>query len=354
MTAPYATREPPVDVPYRGAPFGAAFVRFWKKGFTFTGRASRSEYWMAYLATILPVMVLYLLATFVTTAPGFIILIAVLYGLATLIPGLAVVWRRLHDTNQSGAMYFLGLIPFVGGIILLVLLAQDSNPAGIRFDVQSGHSGLSPVAAPYGYNTATVSSAPLAPPSPEQAPTQAFAAGSPLPPPPPPPAFAAAIPPIPPPVISSPLPAFAPPSATALAHPVLNVTPSAVDEDLDLTRRAVPTAAVGWIVQLPDGRRIPAASALYFGRSPVARPEHPSALVVPIDDATKSMSKTHASLVVIGDALMVTDLHSTNGTTVAATGSSPVALAPGIAHRVTGDATVSFGDYSIAVQRNIP
>ncbi|MCL2304252.1 MAG: DUF805 domain-containing protein, partial [Planctomycetaceae bacterium] len=45
-----------------------------------------------------------------------------------IIPSLAVIVRRLHDAGYSGWMYFISLVPFVGGIILLVFLLQDSQP----------------------------------------------------------------------------------------------------------------------------------------------------------------------------------------------------------------------------------
>lgn len=44
----------------------------------------------------------------------------VIYSLAMLIPSLAVVVRRLHDLGKSGWFYFIGLIPIVGSIILLI------------------------------------------------------------------------------------------------------------------------------------------------------------------------------------------------------------------------------------------
>ena len=49
-------------------------------------------------------------------------------------PSLAVLVRRLHDANFSGFFVFIGLIPFVGGIILLVLTILPSKPEGARFD----------------------------------------------------------------------------------------------------------------------------------------------------------------------------------------------------------------------------
>lgn len=47
---------------------------------------------------------------------------------------MALVVRRLHDANYSGWMALLGLIPLVGGIILLVFVLTGSKPEGQRFD----------------------------------------------------------------------------------------------------------------------------------------------------------------------------------------------------------------------------
>jgi len=50
-----------------------------------------------------------------------------LYFLAILVPFLAVTARRLHDTGKSGWWCILGLIPLVGTIWLIVLLASDGD-----------------------------------------------------------------------------------------------------------------------------------------------------------------------------------------------------------------------------------
>lgn len=50
-----------------------------------------------------------------------------LIALATIVPSLAAVARRLHDINKSGWYYFIALIPFIGGIILLVWLFTHGN-----------------------------------------------------------------------------------------------------------------------------------------------------------------------------------------------------------------------------------
>ena len=50
-----------------------------------------------------------------------------IYGLAVMIPGLAVTIRRLHDTDRSGWWWLICLIPIIGVIVLLVFLATDGT-----------------------------------------------------------------------------------------------------------------------------------------------------------------------------------------------------------------------------------
>lgn len=57
-----------------------------------------------------------------------------IYVVAMLIPGLAVLARRLHDINKSGWWFFIAFLPIVGGIWLLVLLVTE----GTRGDNQYG------------------------------------------------------------------------------------------------------------------------------------------------------------------------------------------------------------------------
>ncbi len=59
---------------------------------------------------------------------GLLGIIGMLYSLATLIPSLAIVVRRLHDTGKSGAYIFISLIPVVGWILLIVQLCKPSVP----------------------------------------------------------------------------------------------------------------------------------------------------------------------------------------------------------------------------------
>lgn len=56
-----------------------------------------------------------------------------LVGLAFLLPNLAVVVRRLHDQDKPGPFIFLGLIPGVGGIIILVLMLLEGTRGPNQF-----------------------------------------------------------------------------------------------------------------------------------------------------------------------------------------------------------------------------
>ena len=50
-----------------------------------------------------------------------------LFGLFTLIPGLAVGVRRCHDTGRSGWWLLIVLVPCIGPLWLLILLALPSD-----------------------------------------------------------------------------------------------------------------------------------------------------------------------------------------------------------------------------------
>ncbi len=103
---------------------------------TFSGRSRRSEYWWFVLFNLL----VNLVAAGIDGALG-TNFIRFVVALALLLPGLAVFVRRMHDTGRSGWWILLGLIPLVGGIVLIVFAAQDSQPGPNRF-------GDSPKGAP--------------------------------------------------------------------------------------------------------------------------------------------------------------------------------------------------------------
>jgi len=96
----------------------------------FGGRARRKEYWIFALFNIIFLIAAMILDnTFGIAIEGFGYgPIYGLYVLALLTPGLAVTARRLHDVGKSGWMILITLIPLIGAIWLLFLMAADSKP----------------------------------------------------------------------------------------------------------------------------------------------------------------------------------------------------------------------------------
>ncbi|MRX64672.1 DUF805 domain-containing protein [Maribacter luteus] len=101
----------------------------------FNGRARRKEYWMFVLFNVLFAFIAMILDNVLGIAFENIGYgpIYGLYGLAVFIPGLAVGVRRLHDTGKSGWMLLVGLIPIIGAIWLLVLMATDGDSGDNKY-----------------------------------------------------------------------------------------------------------------------------------------------------------------------------------------------------------------------------
>jgi uncharacterized membrane protein YhaH (DUF805 family) len=79
----------------------------------FSGRAPRAEFWWFYLLLV----VAYLVAMIIDSLVGFTLLgpygiITALVAIAFLVPYLAVLVRRLHDTERSGWWILLPVVPY--------------------------------------------------------------------------------------------------------------------------------------------------------------------------------------------------------------------------------------------------
>ncbi|QDO94922.1 DUF805 domain-containing protein [Formosa sediminum] len=107
----------------------------------FKGRARRQEYWMFVLINMIISWSISLLG-YLFDVSIFSILSGI-YSLAVFIPGFAVSVRRLHDVGKSGWFLLIAVIPIIGWIWLIVLMATDSevgpnnwgdNPKGIGND----------------------------------------------------------------------------------------------------------------------------------------------------------------------------------------------------------------------------
>ncbi|MGA2055415.1 MAG: DUF805 domain-containing protein [Bradyrhizobium sp.] len=94
----------------------------YSKYFTFSGRASRSEYWwfqLFYLIVIIGIsFVSYAVAD--TSGDGGLSALLLIWQLGNIVPLLAVQVRRLHDIDRSGWWCLVALVPLVGWLVLLV------------------------------------------------------------------------------------------------------------------------------------------------------------------------------------------------------------------------------------------
>ena len=112
----------------------------------FDGRASRSEYWHFLLVyQLLFVAILFTCAFLSYISPlssvvgvGFGLVILVLLSVIMVIPGAAVSVRRLHDQGRSGGLVFIGFIPVLGTILLLILMALPGESQPNRFGPPTG------------------------------------------------------------------------------------------------------------------------------------------------------------------------------------------------------------------------
>ena len=114
--------------------FSEALKSFWSNYRNFKGRARRSEYWFIQLFLVLTnlaaaVIDLVLMNgdvdRFIANGGGGIV--GLIWILATIVPALAVLVRRLHDTGRSGWWALIGFVPLAGTIVLLVFTVADSQ-----------------------------------------------------------------------------------------------------------------------------------------------------------------------------------------------------------------------------------
>ena len=109
-----------------------AYVEVLKKYAKFSGRSRRKEYWGFFFMNIIISAIFGGLST-IPNMGGIFSLLAGLYSLAFIIPGLAVCVRRLHDIDKPWTWLFISFIPLVGGIWLIVLLAKEGMKGDNNF-----------------------------------------------------------------------------------------------------------------------------------------------------------------------------------------------------------------------------
>jgi len=100
-----------------------------RKYATFSGRASRSEYWFFCLFNCIISTILFGIALAINQESISLIFLCltIVYSLIVFLPALAVTVRRLHDIGKSGWLYCVIFIPYIGAFILLYFLCKKGN-----------------------------------------------------------------------------------------------------------------------------------------------------------------------------------------------------------------------------------
>lgn len=128
--------------------FGKAVRAFWSNYTNFKGRARRSEYWFIQVFLVITNLAAAAIdfalmdgdvERFIANGGGGIV--GLIWIFATILPALAVLIRRLHDTSRSGWWALIGFVPIAGAIVLLVFTVADSIQGQNKY-------GLSPKETP--------------------------------------------------------------------------------------------------------------------------------------------------------------------------------------------------------------
>lgn len=151
------------------------------------------------------------------------------------------------------------------------------------------------------------------------------------------------------PVVSDSAPLFVP-------TPVPGLPPQlpGVDEATRVAPARRAAGATAWVLHLPGTDPVRLASGtMLLGRGPAALTGWPQAMLLPVVDPRKSVSKTHAALEVAqGGALRVHDLDSTNGVWLSYPNGDEVDVEPGTPVVVEDGATMHLGEFEILVRRD--
>lgn len=140
-----------------------------------------------------------------------------------------------------------------------------------------------------------------------------------------------------------------PPSRPAPTRPVaaqwshLTDSPPVLPDDDTMSENTV------WTLRMDDRAPIQLDEPVLVGRAPGAVSSHPDAIVVPIDDPGRSVSKTHTLIDPVDGVLIVHDLDSTNGVWVVPDGGEAIEVHPDTPLRVRWPSRIELGDFTMRV-----
>ena len=116
----------------QGAPVGFAdAVRgAFTHAVTLQGRASRSAFWWFQLLAVIAYAVVSVISNSSTVAG---VILDIIIGIPILVTNIALAVRRLHDSNHTGWWWWIGLVPLVGWIVVIVFYLLPGTPGPHRY-----------------------------------------------------------------------------------------------------------------------------------------------------------------------------------------------------------------------------
>lgn len=116
------------------------YLDAWRRYGDFSGRADREAFWCFFIVNFGITVLLDALDQALSLPPpvaqgllGEVGLISLVYALMIFLPSLTMATRRLHDSGRSAAWLLLALVPFLGHLALLVVLAMPGESHSNRF-----------------------------------------------------------------------------------------------------------------------------------------------------------------------------------------------------------------------------
>jgi hypothetical protein len=106
-----------------------------------------------------------------------------------------------------------------------------------------------------------------------------------------------------------------------------------------------------WRLRGPGNLEVLLLRPIVLGRDPAPHPGRPDASLIPVQDPARSVSKTHALVEVVDERVMITDLHSTNGTRLLSTEGEMRELEAGRPTDAPSGATVLLGEFAVRLDR---
>ncbi|MGM0214458.1 DUF805 domain-containing protein [Enterococcus sp. AZ109] len=107
-----------------------AYKKFWGNFGNFRGVTGRKDYWLASIANslvLLAMAILLILVRYGSILSLIIVVITVLFSLIVLFGSLTMQVRRLRDAGFHWAWMFIGLLPYIGSVVSIVLVCMPTK-----------------------------------------------------------------------------------------------------------------------------------------------------------------------------------------------------------------------------------